>query len=105
MQEKNLFHKKYLKPNNQETFQVFSQIQEQVRLAIEDSKKKYYKKLSNKLSNDNLNAECYWETLKRFFNGKKTPCIPPILHEDKFVIDFQVKSEILILTLLNKALF
>ena len=27
-------------------------------------------------------------------NGKKIPCITPILHEDKFVTDFQVKSEI-----------
>ena len=42
IQEKNLFYKKYLKSNNQETFQAFSQIQERVRLAIEDSKKKYY---------------------------------------------------------------
>ena len=94
IQEKNLFYKKYLKPNNQEKFQAFSQIQERVRLAIEDSKKKYYKKLSNKLSNDKFNGKCYWTILKRFFNGKRIPCIPPILNEDKFVTDFQVKSEI-----------
>ena len=30
---------------------------------------------------------------KTFLNGKKIPCIPPILHEDKFVTDFQVKSK------------
>ena len=59
IQEKNLFYKKYLKSNNQETFQAFSQIQEQVRLAIEDSKKTYYENLSNKLSNDKLNGKCY----------------------------------------------
>ena len=76
IQEKNLFYKKYLKPNKQETFQAFSQIQEQVRLAIEDSQKMYYEKLSNKLSNDKLNGKCYWAILKRFFNGKKIPCIP-----------------------------
>ena len=36
IQEKNLFYKKnHLKPNNQEIFQAFSQIQERVRLAIE----------------------------------------------------------------------
>ena len=46
--EKNLFYKKHIKPNNQETLQAFSQILERVRLAIEDSKKKYYEKLSNK---------------------------------------------------------
>ena len=83
IQEKNLFYKKYLKPNNQETFQEFSQIQ-RVLLAIKDSKKKYYEKLSNKLSNDKFNRKCYWTILKRFFNGKKIPCIPPILNEDKF---------------------
>ena len=52
---KNLFYKKYLKPNNQETLQAFSQIKERVRLVIEDYKKKYYEKLSNKLSNAKLN--------------------------------------------------
>ena len=31
---------------------------------------------------------------KTFFNSKKIPCIPLILHEDKLVTDFQVKSEI-----------
>ena len=80
IQEKSLFYKKYLKPNKQETFQAFSQIQERVRLSNEDSKKKYYEKLSNKLSNHKLNVKCYW--------------IPSILHEDKFITDFQIKSEI-----------
>ena len=31
---------------------------------------------------------------KAFFNGKKIPCIHPILYEDKFVTDFQVKGNI-----------
>ena len=57
--EKNLFYKKHIKPNNQETLQAFSQILERVRLAIEDSKKKYYEKLSNKLSTEKLIGECY----------------------------------------------
>ena len=94
IQEKNVLDKKYLKPNNQETFKAFSQIREQDRLAIENSKKKYYEKVSNKLSNDKLNGKCYWTILKRLFNSKKIPFIPPILHEDKFVTDFRVKSEI-----------
>ena len=67
IQEQNLFYEKYLKPNNEELFEVFSQIQERVRLAFEDSKKKYYEKVSNKLSNDKLNGKCYSTILKRFF--------------------------------------
>ena len=39
IQEKSLL---YLKSNNQETLQAFSQIQERVRLAIEHFKNKYY---------------------------------------------------------------
>ena len=42
IQMKKLFYKKCLKSTNQETLQAFSQIQERARLAIEDSKKKYY---------------------------------------------------------------
>ena len=30
---------------------------------------------------------------RTFFNGKNIPCIPPIIHEAKFVTDFQVKSK------------
>ena len=75
--KKNLFYKKYLKPNNQETFQAFSQVLERVRLASEDSNKKYCEKLSNKLSNDKPNGKCYMTILKRFFDSKKIPCIPP----------------------------
>ena len=71
IQEKNLFHKKFVKPDNQETFQAFPQSQERVRLAIKDSKKKYYEKLSNKLSYDKLNGKWYWTFLKRFLTLKK----------------------------------
>ena len=61
-QRKNLFYKKYLKPHSQERLQAFSQIQEQVWLAIGDSKKTYYEKLSNKHSN-----ECLIEIFNSYF--------------------------------------
>ena len=69
IQEKNLFYKKYLKPNYQETLQAFTQIQERVRLAIENSKKKYYEKLLNKPLNNKL-GKCYWTILTRFLTKK-----------------------------------
>ena len=36
----------------------------------------------------------YWPILKVFPNNKKVPCIPPLLHENKFIIDFKRKAEI-----------
>ena len=62
--------------------------------SIEDSKKKYHKKLSNKLLDDKLNGKCYWTILKRFINGKTIPCIPLYFMRTSFVTDFQVKSDI-----------
>ena len=32
--------------------------------------------------------------MKTLLNGKKIPCIPPLFHGDKFIVDFQEKSEI-----------
>ena len=80
---KNLFYKKHLRPNNQETHQAFSQIQEQIRLVIENFKKKY-ENISNKLSNDRVNEKCYWTILKRFFLTVKYSLYTLLLHEDKF---------------------
>ena len=38
-------------------------------------------------------AKSYWSILKTFLNNKKIPCIPPLLHQDKFIIDFKDKAE------------
>ena len=32
--------------------------------------------------------------MKTLLNGKKIPCIPPLFHGDKYIVDFQEKSEI-----------
>ena len=36
----------------------------------------------------------YWPILKVFPNNRKVPCIPSLLHENKFIIDFKRKAEI-----------
>ena len=36
----------------------------------------------------------YWSILKTFLNNKKIPCIPPLLHDDKFITNFKEKAEI-----------
>ena len=61
---------------------------------IEKFKHKYYVRLSKKLSDPATTPKLYWSILKIFLNNKKLPCIPPLLHENKFVIDFRSKAEI-----------
>ena len=38
-------------------------------------------------------SKSYWSILKTFLNNKKIPCIPPLLYQDKFIIDFKDKAE------------
>ena len=40
------------------------------------------------------NPKCYWPTLRRFLNYKKIPSIPPLIHNNQFVVDFKEKSEL-----------
>ena len=36
----------------------------------------------------------YCSTLNSFLNNKKTPCIPPLIHNNEFVADFKERSEL-----------
>ena len=61
---------------------------------MEESKEKYYTKLSSRLADPLTSPMTYWSILKTFLNNKKIPCIPPPFHENKFVTDFKEKAEL-----------
>ena len=44
--------------------------------------------------NPRTSPKTYWSILKTFLNNKNISCIPPIFHENKFIIDFKQKAEI-----------
>ena len=44
--------------------------------------------------NSHVSPKAYWSILKMFFNNKKTPIIPPLFHENRFVKDFKKKAEL-----------
>ena len=60
----------------------------------EISKQQYYFKLSRKLAVKKISPKCYWSILKSFLNNKRIPCIPPLIHNNQFVVDFIEKSEL-----------
>ena len=39
-------------------------------------------------------AKTYWSILKVLFSNKKIPCILPLFHQGKYVIDFKKKAEL-----------
>ena len=61
---------------------------------ISSTKALYYENLAKKLNNPLLQVKTYWSILKTFYNDKKIPLIPPLLVDDKFVTDIQVKANI-----------
>ena len=93
--DKNHACKSYIR--NDKSLQFFNQFQFlQTRLSslIEESKNQYYTRLSHKLLDPKTSQKSYWSILKTFLNNKKIPCIPPLLHQDKFVTDFKEKANI-----------
>ena len=83
-----------LNENNSSTCQHFQFLQSRLNSLIEKSKLKYYARLSKKLLDPATSPKSYWSILKIFLNNKEIPCIPPLLHENKFIIDFRRKAEI-----------
>ena len=90
--EKNTVSKKS-KENPNKQIKVRS-LQRQLKILLEKSKRRYFFNLSKKLTNPKTSAKAYWSILKGFLTNKKIPCIPPILHESKFITNFKEKPEL-----------
>ena len=78
----------------QKNFEKFKALQYQLNISIEESKGKYYTKLSSRLADPVTSPKTYWSILKTFLNNKKIPCKPPLFHENKFITDFKEKAEL-----------
>ena len=61
---------------------------------IDDSKQKYFLRLTQKLNTIQKSTKAYWALLKFFLNNRKIPVIPPLFHNNKFVTDFKEKAEL-----------
>ena len=64
----------------------------EVNELITSTKNLYYENLAKKLNNPLLQTKTYWSILKSFYNEKKIPIIPPLLIDNKFVTDIQMKA-------------
>ena len=93
IKNKNEYFKNCVKPNNSESIRRFELMQGIPQTGIEISKQKYYFKLSRKLAVNKINPKCYWSILKSFLSNKKIPCIPPLIHNNQFVVDFKEKKQ------------
>ena len=72
MIEKNLVFKSYCCSNrNMFLIEIFKALQYQLQIYIEQSKERYYTKLSSRLAHPLTCPNTYWSILKTFLNNKK----------------------------------
>ena len=62
--------------------------------ALESCKSRYFQSISEKLCSKLTPPKYYWSLLKTILNDKKIPCIPHIIHDNKFVTDFSKKANL-----------
>ena len=62
-----------------------SSLQQRLRDLIDDSKQKYFLRLTQKLNTIQKSTKAYWALLKFFLNNRKIPVIPPLFHNNKFL--------------------
>ena len=87
IENKNKIRKSYQRfKSNSQLLSKLNLLQEQLYLLINKSKQNYYSRVASKLTNVQRNSKTYWSLLNRFLNNKKIPLIPPLFHENKFVI-------------------
>ena len=88
------FYRKFVgKSNNIYHRYAFKNLQNNLNQSIQIVKQNYVNKIAQKLGDPNTSSKCNWSLLL-LLNGKKIPSIPPLFYRDKYIVDFQEKSEI-----------
>ena len=64
----------------------------QLYFLIEQSKAKYYSRITSKVCDVGKNSKTYWSILKSFLIGKKIPYIPPLFENNEYNTDSRKKG-------------
>ena len=80
--------------NNIQLCNNFRSLQQRLRDLIDNSKQKYFLRLSQKLTTIQKTTKAYWTLLEIFLNNRKIPVIPTLFLNNKFITDFKEKAEL-----------
>ena len=72
----------------------FQYLQAHLKTTNGESKKKHFSRISYKLLDSKTIVNSYWSILNTFLDNKRIPCTSPLLHSDKFIMDFKGKTEL-----------
>ena len=92
MKEKHVTYSQFIRSTKNPVYKVnMDALQIQLNSAVQTSKAKYYEKFLFKLSDKKASNQCHWLILKTLLNRKKVLVIPPILNDNKLIVDIKVK--------------
>ena len=75
-----------------ERSEMIQQMALQSTRLVEEAKQRYFFKIGQSLCRADTGNKMYWSLTNRVLNKAKIPLIPPLLENDKFVLDFESKA-------------
>ena len=94
LRKKARLYKKYLSNGSkEEDFNNLKTYSTYCSDLISSSKKEYFTKLSNKLSDPQLGPKTYWSILNGILGKVKIPAIPPLIVNNTFETNFVIKAK------------
>ena len=83
------YKKHGFKPHDKIRVEAF---REECNLAIQNAKIDYLTKIGNELADPSTSQKSYWKILNRAMNKCRAPKIPPILLDNKFLVNAKEKA-------------
>jgi hypothetical protein len=85
--------KKFKQTHNQRNYQIYRQAKFEARLAIDEAKANYCKKIADKLSNPNITPKEYWK-IQKLLGKKSYTRIPSIQHNQENITKPEEKADV-----------
>ena len=93
IKKKNRLYKAYKKHGFQLNDKVrLDNFRSECQKTIEDTKNDYLTNLGNNLHNRHTSGKIYWKNSNKVINKSKAPKVPPLLVENKFIVDCKEKA-------------
>ena len=93
LQDENKLYKDGQRSNtNTQLLNKLNHLQEQLNFLINRSKQNCYTRKTKSCTSVSKSCQVYQSLLRRLLNNKKMPLVPPLFHENKFVMDFKERA-------------
>ena len=93
LNRKNRLYKQYVKRGHKEEDKIqLENLRTDCKASIEKAKQDYLCNLGRKLNDPSTNQKSYWKIITRVMNKCRAPKIPPLLVNNKFIMDCKEKA-------------